>query len=147
MGEQHRDDRDDDGGGPAGDDPALSLYLLDSNIVRTPIGYLSSTLLGISISIRFSLPQLNVLSKPDILTVEEVEEIVEWGSEFYLLEEALDSSAEGLRREYSRAIIEMLETLDTATGSVPVSAKEMTGIDLLYGEMQRIFAGGDNLYE
>ena len=41
----------------------------------------------------------------------------------------------------------MLGTLDTAIGSVPVSAKEMTGIDVLYGEMQRIFSGGDNLYE
>ncbi len=130
-----------------GDDPALSLYLLDSNIARTPSGYLSSTLLGISISIRFSLPQLNVLSKPDILTTEEVEEIVGWGSELYLLEEALDSSAEGLRTEYSRAIMQMLESLDTATGNIPVSAKEMTGIDTLYGEMQRIFSGGDNLYE
>ena len=131
----------------SGDDPALSLYLLDSNISRTPTGYLSSALLGISISIRFSLPQLNVLSKPDILTEEEVEEIVEWGNEPYLLEEALESSADGLRREYSRSILEMLESLDTATGSVPVSAKDMTGMDVLYGEMQRIFSGGDNLYE
>jgi GTPase SAR1 family protein len=130
-----------------GDDPALSLYLLDSNIARTPTGYLSSTLLGISISIRFGLPQLNVLSKPDILNESELEEIVEWGSELYTLEDALDASAEGLSREYSRSILQMLETLDTATGSVPVSAKEMTGIDVLYGEMQRIFSGGDNLYE
>ena len=130
-----------------GDDPALSLYLLDSNIARTPTGYLSSTLLGISISIRFGLPQLNVLSKPDILNERELEEIVEWGSELYTLGDALDASAEGLRREYSRSILQMLETLDTATGNVPVSAKEMTGIDVLYGEMQRIFSGGDNLYE
>ncbi|MFW9807980.1 MAG: ATP/GTP-binding protein [Candidatus Thorarchaeota archaeon] len=130
-----------------GDDPALSLYLLDSNIARTPTGYLSSTLLGISISIRFGLPQLNILSKPDILNETELEELVGWGNELYLLEDALEMSDEGLRREYSRAILEMLETLDTATGSVPVSAKEMTGIDVLYGEMQRVFSGGDNLYE
>ncbi|MFW9832505.1 MAG: ATP/GTP-binding protein [Candidatus Thorarchaeota archaeon] len=130
-----------------GDDPSLSLYLLDSNIARTPTGYLSSTLLGISINIRFSLPQLNVLSKPDILSKEEVERIVEWGFETYMLEEALENSAEGLRREYSKSILQMLESLDTATGSIPVSAKEMTGMDVLYGEMQRIFAGGDNLYE
>ena len=130
-----------------GDDPALSLYLLDSNIARTPTGYLSSTLLGISISIRFGLPQLNVLSKPDILTELELEEIVEWGTEIYTLEEALDASDEGLSREFSRSILEMLRTLDTATGNVPVSAKDMTGIDILYGEMQRIFSGGDNLYE
>jgi len=133
--------------GLKGDDPALSLYLLDSNIARTPTGYLSSALLGISISIRFGLPQLNVLSKPDILTEIELEEIVEWGTEIYTLEEALDASEEGLRREYARSILEMLRTLDTATGNVPVSAKDMTGIDVLYGEMQRVFSGGDNLYE
>ena len=44
-----------------------------------------------------------------------------WGSELYMLEDALDASAEGLRREYSRSILQMLETLDTATGSVPVT--------------------------
>jgi hypothetical protein len=130
-----------------GDDPALSLYLLDSNIARTAVGYLSSTLLGISINIQFGIPQLNVLSKTDILAEQEVEEIVDWGSELYLLEEALESSAKGLRREYSRSIMEMLGSLGTAAESIPVSAKEMTGIDLLYGEMQRIFTGGDNLYE
>jgi len=64
-----------------------------------------------------------------------------------LLESALESSAEGIRKEYAKAIMQMLESLDTATGNVPVSAKEMTGMDVLYGEMQRIFAGGDNLYE
>jgi GTPase SAR1 family protein len=130
-----------------GNDPALSLYLLDSNIARTAVGYLASTLLGISINIQFGIPQLNVLSKTDILAEQEVEEIVDWGSELYLLEEALESSANGLRREYSRSIIEMLGSLGTAAESIPVSAKEMTGIDILYGEMQRIFTGGDNLYE
>jgi GTPase SAR1 family protein len=133
--------------GLRGDDPALSLYLLDSNIARTPTGYLSSMLLGISISIRFGLPQMNVLSKPDILNEIELEEIIGWGEELYLLEDALDASDDGLRREYSRSILEMLESLDTATGSVPVSAKDMSGIDILYGEMQRVFSGGDNLYE
>lgn len=130
-----------------GNDPALSLYLLDSNIARTAVGYLASTLLGISINIQFGIPQLNVLSKTDILAEQEIEEIVDWGSELYLLEEALESSAKGLRREYSRSIIEMLGSLGTAAESIPVSAKEMTGIDILYGEMQRIFTGGDNLYE
>ena len=70
-----------------------------------------------------------------------------WGSELYLLENALDETDEGLSREFSRSILEMLGTLDTATGNVPVSSKEMTGMDILYGEMQRIFSGGDNLYE
>ncbi|MHA1970391.1 MAG: ATP/GTP-binding protein [Candidatus Thorarchaeota archaeon] len=133
--------------GLRGDDPAVSLYLMDSNIARTATGYLSSMLLGVSINIRFGLPQQALLSKPDILTEKEVEEIVQWGEEVYLLGDALDQSADGLSREYSKSILEMLENLDTATGTIPVSAKDMTGFDILYGELQRIFSGGDNLYE
>ncbi|MHA1615066.1 MAG: ATP/GTP-binding protein, partial [Candidatus Thorarchaeota archaeon] len=120
---------------------------MDSNIARTATGYLSSMLLGVSINIRFGLPQQALLSKPDILTEKEVEEIVQWGEEVYLLGDALDQSADGLSREYSKSILEMLENLDTATGTIPVSAKDMTGFDILYGELQRIFSGGDNLYE
>jgi GTPase SAR1 family protein len=133
--------------GLKGNDPALSLYLLDSNIARTPSGYLSSMLLGLSINIRFGLPQLNILSKTDILMEDEIEEIVEWGSEIHLLEEALDQSSEGLVREYAKLILDMLENIGSTSVTVPVSSKEMTGFDILYGEIQRIFSGGDNLYE
>ena len=128
-------------------DPALSLYLLDSNIARTPVGYLSSMLLGISINIRFGLPQLNILSKPDILMDEQIEEIVSWSTEPYTLEEALDTSAEGLVREFSGAIFRMLEDLGGRTEAIPVSSKKMTGMEELYGEFQKVFSGGDNLYE
>jgi GTPase SAR1 family protein len=133
--------------GLRGNDSSLSLYLLDSNIARTASGYLSLMLLGLSINIRFDLPQLNILSKSDILMEDEIEEIVQWGSELHLLEEALDQSSEGLVREYSRSILDMLSNIGTASDCVPVSAKDMTGFDILYGEMQRIFSGGDNLYE
>lgn len=133
--------------GLRGDDPSLSLYLLDSNIARTASGYLSSMLLGLSINIRFGLPQLSILSKSDILMEDEIEEIVQWGSELHLLEEALEQSSEGLVREYAKAILDMLGSIGTMSDTIPVSAKDMTGFDILYGEMQRIFLGGDNLYE
>ena len=130
-----------------GDDPAISLYLLDSNIARTAAGYLSSMLLGLSINIRFGLPQQNVLSKTDILTDEQIDEIVEWGTEIHLLQQALDQSSEGLIREYSKSILDMLENIGTSSVTVPVSGKDMTGLDQLYGELQRVFSGGDNIYE
>lgn len=133
--------------GLRGDDSSLSLYLLDSNIARTASGYLSSMLLGLSINIRFGLPQLNILSKSDILMEDEIEEIVQWGTEIHLLEEALERSSEGLVREYSKSILDMLRSIGTASVTIPVSAKDMTGFDILYGEIQRIFCGGDNLYE
>ncbi len=130
--------------GLRGTDNALSLYLVDSNIARTPAGYLSSLLLGVSINIRFGLAQLNVLSKPDILMERERESILTWSSDPYTLQEALEASSEGLVREYSRSILIMLEELGGATEVIPVSAKHMTGIDTLYAFMQRVFAGGED---
>ena len=127
-----------------GQNPVLSLYLLDSNIARTPAGYLASMLLGLSISIRFGLPQLNVLSKQDILLENQVQEIVGWSEDSYLLEEALDTSEGGLLREYSGSILRMLDDLGGAATVIPVSAKQMSGMEILYGEMQRIFAGGED---
>ncbi|MGQ4871277.1 MAG: ATP/GTP-binding protein [Candidatus Thorarchaeota archaeon] len=131
--------------GLAGKEPSLALYLLDANIARTPEGYLSSMLLGISISIRFALPQLNILSNPDILMDEQVREIVMWSEEPYLLETALLDSATGLNREYAQAIMRMLQDLGGGTSVIPVSGKLMAGMELLYAEMQRIFLGGDNI--
>lgn len=127
-----------------GQDVGLSLYLLDSNIARTPRGFLSSMLLGVSINIRFGLPQLNVLSKPDILTQEEVDRIVEWSSNQFILEEAVDMSTQGLVRQYARSILRLLDDTQRGTSVIPVSGKMMTGMEQLYGEMQRIFAGGED---
>ncbi|MBD3159655.1 MAG: GTPase [Candidatus Lokiarchaeota archaeon] len=127
-----------------GQDIGLSLYLLDSNIARTPKGYLSSILLGVSINIRFGLPQLNVLSKPDILTKEEVDRIVEWSSNQFVLEEAVDATTQGLVRQYSRSILRLLDDTQRGATVIPVSGKMMTGMEHLYGEMQRIFAGGED---
>ena len=128
-------------------DAALSLYLLDSNIARLPSGYLSSLLLGMSINIRFGLPQLNLLSKTDILSETEIDEIVEWSTDPYLLEEALDATSQGLVREFSSSIFRMLQDLGESSSIIPVSGKQVQGFETLYGEFQRIFLGGDNLYE
>ncbi len=130
--------------GLRGTESSLALYLLDANIARTPTGYLSSLLLGISINIRFGLPQLNVLSKQDILLKDELEEILSWSEDPYILKAALETSAEGLTREYSKSVMIMLNEMGGATEVIPVSARHMLGIDMLYGHMQRIFAGGED---
>jgi GTPase SAR1 family protein len=129
------------------EESALSLYLLDSNIARVPSGYLSSMLLGMSINIRFGLPQLNILSKADILSEEELAAIVGWSEEPYKLEEALDESSTGLIREFSSSILRMLDEMGGGPDVIPVSGKQVIGFETLYGEFQRIFLGGDNLYE
>ncbi|MFW9925165.1 MAG: ATP/GTP-binding protein [Candidatus Thorarchaeota archaeon] len=131
----------------SGSDLAISLYLLDSNMARIPSGYLSSMLLGMSINIRFGIPQLNLLSKADILSEEELDRIVDWSSDSYLLEDALNASSSGLIREFSTSVLRMLGEIGGGPTVIPVSGKQAMGFETLYGEFQRIFLGGDNLYE
>lgn len=128
-------------------EPSVSLYLMDANIARTPTGYLSSMLLGFSINIRFGLPQLTLLSKIDILSPTEIEKVLQWGDEPYDLEEALNSMASGLVRDYAFSALQMLKDLGGAVTVLPVSAKEMNGVERVYGELQKIFLGGENIYE
>jgi hypothetical protein len=117
---------------------------LDSNIARSATGYVSSLLLGVSINIRFGLSQLNVLSKSDILSPDELSMLQLWSDEPYTIEEALDDSSSGLIREYAKAALVILEQMGGGTNITPVSAKQMTGIENLYGEIQRIVAGGED---
>lgn len=128
-------------------DPSVSLYLMDANIARAPTGYLSSMLLGFSINIRFGLSQLALLSKIDILSPTEVESVLQWSEEPYELEEALNNMSSGLIRDYAFSALQMLRDLGGTVTVLPVSAKEMNGIEMLYGELQRVFLGGENLYE
>ncbi len=130
-----------------GNENGLSMYLLDANIARTPSGYLSSMLLGMSIAIRFGLPQLNLLSKADILNQDDVDCIVEWSTNPFILEDALDAHSMGLVREYSLSILRMLNDIGGGPSVIPVSGKQVTGFETLYGEFQRVFLGGDNIYE
>ena len=65
----------------------------------------------------------------------------------YLLEEALDETSQGLIREFSASVFRMLQELGESSSIIPVSGKQVQGFETLYGEFQRIFLGGDNLYE
>ncbi|TXT56875.1 MAG: hypothetical protein BAJATHORv1_20472 [Candidatus Thorarchaeota archaeon] len=125
-------------------DPAASLYLLDANIARTPTGYLSSMLLGISINIRFLLPQISILSKADIISEEKVQEVISWSTNPFLLQDALDMTAEGMIKEYSSSILRILEDIGSGTSLFPISAKQMVGMETLYAEIQRVLAGGED---
>ena len=59
------------------EDSAL-VYLNDPALVKTPSGLISSVLLSATTQFRHVLPFVNVLSKSDLLSEEELERIVEW---------------------------------------------------------------------
>ncbi|MFX1257073.1 MAG: ATP/GTP-binding protein [Promethearchaeota archaeon] len=115
-------------------------FLFDSNFVLRPNGFISTLLLAASVQFRFrNISQINVLSKVDLLSEDQIEMIVNWSQDFQSLEESTNERESGLIRELSMLISEVFIQMGSTAELIPCSTKEKDGLDLLFGYLQRIF--------
>lgn len=128
-----------------GDHKAASLFLIDAVQASNPANYFSALLLSASTQVRIAYPQLNVLTKIDLVPEDVVERIVSYHDD----PETFASHVVGDKRAslmWSEddviTLAEKLVTMDI----VPVSSINMTGYDNLLAYIQRIVAGGEDFY-
>jgi GTPase SAR1 family protein len=121
------------------------LYLFDANLVKNPFGFLSMALLGLSVMNRFFLPQINLLSKYDLLDPKEQKFVVEWSEDSSLLYshilESKDTKGKALVSEMQR----LVEALDGLTTLLPFSQDDPESHSNLFAEVQRSFSSTDEL--
>jgi GTPase SAR1 family protein len=115
-------------------------FLFDSNFVLRPNGFISTLLLAASVQFRFrNISQINVLSKVDLLSEEQIEMIVNWSQDFKALTDSTNERESGLIRELSMLISDVFSQLGSTSELIPCSIKEERGLDLLFGYLQRLF--------
>ena len=115
-------------------------FLSDSNLVLRPNGFISTLLLAASVQFRFrNIPQINVLSKVDLLSEDQTDMIVNWSQDFRALEDSTNERESGLIRELSMLISEVFRQLGSTSELISCSIKEERGLDYLFGYLQRIF--------
>ncbi|MFW9826160.1 MAG: ATP/GTP-binding protein [Candidatus Thorarchaeota archaeon] len=115
-------------------------FLFDSNFVLRPNGFISTLLLAASVQFRFrNIPQINILSKSDLLDEDQIEMIVNWSQDFKALEESTNERESGLIRELSMNLSEVFVQMGSTSELIPCSIKEENGLDILFGYLQRIF--------
>ncbi len=115
-------------------------FLFDSNLVLRPNGFISTLLLAASVQFRFrNISQINVLSKVDLLSEDQIDMIVNWSQDFKALEDSTNERESGLIRELSMLISDVFSQLGSTSELIPCSIKEEEGLDLLFGYMQRVF--------
>jgi len=119
-------------------------FLFEPNLVRDPSGFISTYLLSSSVEYRFFMPHLNLLSKCDLLDDDERDRIVSWSENFLELEDAINFKSEGIEREKSLKMARVFMDLGTLSSLIPVSSRSEWGLNGLYAELQRIFAGGED---
>ncbi len=122
-------------------------FLFDSNLVRRPNGFISTLLLAASVQFRFrNISQLNVLSKSDLLDEDQSEMVVNWSQDFKALEDSTNERESGLIRELSMLISEVFIQLGSTAELIPCSTKEENGLNLLFGNLQRVFDSDESKF-
>jgi GTPase SAR1 family protein len=123
---------------------SVSLFLIDAVFASSPANYFSALLLATSTFLRLNLPQIIVLHKTDLLTDDDINRILSYKDDPYILAEDLSSSKDSLELPWtSDEIVSMAEKLQSFE-MVPVSSRKMEGLDSLYAAIQRVVAGGED---
>ena len=119
-------------------------YLIDHVLARTPSGFITQLLLSLTAQYRIGIPQINMLSKADMFTESELDEIISWSKDSELLETAVSNQKATVYREMSEGILRLIEGFLHHSSLFPVSKEEYLGIDDLYTNIQFIYEGGED---
>ena len=118
--------------------PSAVLFLIDSFFASRPSTLASALLLSASTYIRFMLPQLNILTKIDLLPRTRLEKLIEWLENLENLVEELEHESEEERRLIARDMLMIVGSLGFLGAPLPVSAVKNVGLLELYAEVQRM---------
>ena len=86
-------------------DRSIIAYLVDHALAKTSSGFVSQLLLSLSTNYRLNHPQINILSKADMLDTDEIIKVSRWAEDSYELEQAVMSEKASVYREMSEGIM------------------------------------------
>ena len=123
---------------------SIICYVLDPALAKTASGFVTQFLLSITTNFRLEQPQINILSKSDLLSVEELEIIKRWSNTPEDLYSAVLKEEASVYREMSEHILQIIRELGGFTTLIPTSKLKFFGIDDIYTEIQLQFKGGED---
>ncbi len=120
-------------------------YLIDHVLAKNPSAFVSHLLLSFSTHVRMNIPQMNLLSKADLLTKEECEMVVEWSKNAESLQNALMQQQQSLYAQISEGLLRLLSDFPISDSLIPVSQNAFLGVEDMYAMMQMLFQGGEDV--
>lgn len=124
---------------------SIIAYILDPALTKTASGFVSQLLLSISTSFRLSYPQINILSKADLLSNQELDQIKDWSSNPDLLANAIQTEEASMHREMSEGISHLINEFSSLSKVYPTGKEDFFGVEDLYTQIQLQFKGGEDL--
>lgn len=127
------------------DEPKAVVYALDAPFCRNPMNFVSNLFLATAVYTRLRQPQIYALTKADLVSDEELETIVEWGSEIEQLEDALEATSGDAASLIARDLAMAVHATGLTHEPIPVSAKSNLGLLELNASLTRALTGGEEL--
>jgi GTPase SAR1 family protein len=120
------------------------LFLADSIFLNRASDYVAILLLSYSINARFKAPQINCISKVDLLPKELYDRGLSWISEPYLLKDAFLEESHDIKTEMSERMLDLLIDIGALGEFIFTSSNTGEGLDDLYAQIQRVHTGGED---
>lgn len=127
------------------DDSKAIVYTLDSPFCRNPMNFVSNLFLAAAIYTRLHQPQVYALTKADLVSEEELERMVGWGSEIEQLENALEASSDSGSSLIARDLAMAVHAAGLVCEAIPMSAKSNEGLIDLNASLTRTLTSGEEL--
>ncbi len=125
------------------DEGKAVLYLFDGVFSKYPTNYVSNMFMAAAVYNRLLQPQVYAITKTDLVSEEELDQMTAWSEDFEALESSLEAqlgeTASLINRDLARAISQA----GLISEPTPVSAKTFTGFVELYAALTRILSGGE----
>lgn len=123
---------------------AMIAYIADAILAASPSGFISQKMLFGSVMSRFYKPMLFVLNKMDLITDEDMNNIIRWEDSPDLLHDAFMDEKQDMVKDYFSSILNAFKESQMVNRIFPVSARDMYGFEDIYSEMSLFFTGGSD---
>ncbi len=119
-------------------------FISDAVLASTPSGFVSQKLLYGSVISRFFKPSMNIMNKSDLITDAEMSAIKEWEEDSDKLLEAYMEEKQKIDKGYFSAIIRAFSEINATGKVIPVSSKDLLGLEEVYSNLSLSFSGGED---
>lgn len=126
-------------------DRSMIAFLFDQALARSARGFVALLMLSATVEFRFRLPTVNLLTKSDLLTPPQIEEVLGWGDEPTRLYDAVTTDIATPDVQLSTELFRAIETMTPMTALLATSSRDASGLEALYRAAQRTFSGAEDL--
>ncbi len=122
----------------------VTIFLHDGSLLTTPTNFVSIALLATSVKLRLNLPQVNIITKIDLIE-DKIKDILKWSTNMASLEDALAKESDGESYILASNLLRNLNLGGFAQGLIPISNATGEGIVNLQVALSRVLGLGEEV--